>query len=307
MSRMLGLDPERTRATAALIDTQVVGLEMIQAQIMGAQALSMSPLGLMPGSLVIAPWSMSQASAAYTDIVLAKGSARELAMKLRAEAATQEFVSSAADASYETGIAWRVPDARDTPKVDFDDFVPGPFRLLEQIWREGVSFVNEWVGRFESWISFGLDAFRRWAPDAIRQFDEWWAARPGWVRGISRLGKIIPIVGTGIDLVDLAFLLKDGFVDGDWDIPGLIRVGGSLVIDAVSIVAGATGVGIPVLLALQGVGILWDLGWIYGEHVADIVEHPDEYGEFLQDNWWWYAPLMPLVGPIIVPFIDLGD
>lgn len=280
MSRRLGMAPDAVRTLAGSLQSQLASLDSVQVGIATAVATSLSPFSLIPGSLIFAPWSIAQAGAASLDIINAKASGYELVRKLLAEAAAQEFASMRADASYRTGWAPRTPDANRDQVIDLARLLEGPAKLLK-----GMADVLSDVA---SWAELAWLTVVNTAPKLVEKVASWRKSLPGWATKMAKIGRIIPILGTGVSAVDLGIAIYEG----DW-VQG-IRHGGSIVIDGLTAILVPTGVG---ALIGAGVGVLWDLGWDAGENIYKMSQNPDATRKYVQENPWIAVPFV--ISPLL--------
>lgn len=288
MSRRLGMAPDQVRSSAEAIHSQVTSLDIVQGQILAATALTANPFDLLPGDLVLAPWSIGQATAASSDILLAQASAHDLIQKLFREAEAQEYASSWSDDSYRTPWAPRTPDT--TPPT-FDDF-PSPWELLMELW-DGLQKVY-------SWGEAAIAVIAAWMPTAEKALKTWLERQPPWVKTTLKIGKLIPILGTGLDIVDLVFAYRDG------DVAGVVRSFGAIAIDALAVIALMSGAGAPVAAILALAGVLWDLSWDAGENMIEMMNNPIAAAQFFTENPWVAIPLV--ISPLITfAFMDVVE
>lgn len=273
--------PNEVRATAQVLHGHVASLTLVQGQIAAAAAVTASPLGLLPGDLILAPWSVGQASAASADILLAQASAIDLIHKLLHEAEAQDHASSGGDESYRSPWAPRTPDADPMP-FDADDF-PTPWEVLEGLWNG--------VEKVVAWTEAGYLAVMAWIPQAVDRVKEWLDRMPSWAKTLTRIGKLVPILGAGLNIVDFIIAIREG------DVLGIVRNLGAIIIDFVALGAALTGVGIPVAAVIAAVGVLWDLGWDAGLTIADIMQNPAAAAQLLNQNPWLTVPFV--LSPII--------
>lgn len=291
MASKLGMNPEVVRDHSAAIEAQLGLLDAAQQSLTTAMVVSNNPLEylLSPGSMIVAPWSISQLALAKAEVLLAQSSARELAGKLLAEATAQEWASGAQDASYETGIAWRTPDAKTIPELDLWDVIGGPLNFLKGV----ADDVSKLYGLGEA----AFLAASKWAAPLAEKFTKWWDELPPWATKLKKFGAKIPLLGSAVSGIDFAIALEDG------DVAGMVRHGGSLIIDGVTAVLAPTVVG---GLIGAGVGILWDVGWDVSENIPAIIEDPSIVTDYYGENPWMIAvhSVFPVTNIIWGPFVD---
>jgi hypothetical protein len=290
MATKLGMNAQLVRGVSGSVETQLGILDHAQASLAHAVIVSNHPISfaLSPGSFVIAPWSIFQISSANADIALAKASARELLAKLISEAQAQEWASDAQDASYETGYAWRTPDARDVPAVSPWDFIPNP-------WTIGRVYLDA-VGTVAGYVETALEWAMKYGPQAARDFSTWWDNLPPWASALKKIGRALPWVGTGVSTVDLAAELLSEDPD-PWQVT---RHSVSIGLDVASATATGTIVGAPAGLVLAGVGIVWDLAWDAAERGIEFGENLPQMMEYYEEVPWMAA--VHFIAPITLDF-----
>lgn len=266
----IGMNPDEVRALSGQIEGQLGVLDGAQLAVALAGAMSANPLQymLVPGSMILAPWSIDQTARASVEIINARASAQELVSKLLGEAGAQEWASSDIDALYFNPVAWKTPDASKVPA--FDPFDPnGPF-----------AWVADLVGNISDVWGWGeqvLGGIKIWGEKTWTEFTDWWDKTPPWAKGLAKFGKLLPWAGIAVTLFDLSQTWEAG------DVGGNIRNIVSLITDIVSFVPG------PVGWVSAGVGILWDLGWVIGEDVIYINENPLDMYNYYQEYPWMLA------------------
>lgn len=262
-----GMNPDTVRSLSGQISGQLGVLDGAQVAVALAGAMSANPLQymLVPGSMILSPWSIDQTTRASIEIINARASAQELVGKLLAEAGAQEWASSDLDALYFEPVAWRTPDASDVPA--FDPFDPNnPFIWIKNL----VNTVSDVWG----WGAQVLDGIKLWGEKTWKDITDWWKTTPPWAKGLAKFGKLLPWAGTAITLFDLSQSWEAG------DTWGNVRNIVSLVADGVSFVPG------PVGWVAAAVGIVWDAGWMIGEDIVYQVENPMAMTEYYMENPW---------------------
>lgn len=279
MAERKGMNTDQVRALSGSLETQLGIIDHVQTSLATALVISNNPVAyaLSPGSLVVAPWSIFQISSANADLGLAKASARELVTKLLQEAAAQGFASSAEDGSYQTGYAWRTPDARRVPELS-------PWDLLPNLYNMG-RFAASQIGTIAGTVEYTLELLVKYGGPAMREFSDWWQKLPPWASSLKKVGRALPWLGTAVSAVDLAAELMQPEPD-PWQIT---RHSVSIGLDVASEVATGTIVGAPAGLVLAGVGIVWDVAWDTGERMVEFVEHGPEMVAYYEQEPWMAA------------------
>lgn len=263
------MSPDQVRATANRLEAQVSSLETIKNGVQVAAAISASPFGLIPGSLIFAPWSLSNASQATTQILLAQASARELISKLGREAYAQEFASSRGDHSYKTGWAPRTPDTKKVNKLSKKDLAKNPLTLLsDEMFLGGAGTIASLYGLGEA----GADSLKKWGKDSWQKVKTWSNGLPPWAKSLKRIGKAVPYAGSILNAVELAQAIES---ENWWDIT---NYGGSAIIDIVGLVP-------PLALPAAIVGVVWDIGWGIGGNVTKMVQDPSTISRAATNPW----------------------
>ncbi len=270
MAERKGMNPAIVRSLSNTIEAQTEMLDRAQSSLARAAAVSQNPLAYMlnPGSLILAPMSIGLITSANTDLTLARASARELAQKLLAEAAAQEFTSNATDASYILGVAWRTPDARRVPEVSPWDFLGGVVSPLRNV-LDGVLAV-------EGYVDFALNTIKKYGPEVWKGIESWWNTLPSWTTKLKPIARALPWVGITVTAGDLI----SEFSKPEPDPWKLTRYIGSGVLDIVSFVPG------PIGWVAAGVGIVWDLGWDQGERLVNQYTHREELAAYYREAPW---------------------
>jgi hypothetical protein len=284
MADKLGMNPSIVRGASQTIEGQLELIEHAQGQLTLAVAMSQNPLSylLSPGALILAPFSISQMAMANAELILARGSARELVAKLLQEVEAQEFASGRQDSSYETGYAWRTPDSKSVPDLDPWDFIGGPVNVLKNL--------ADTVGTVAGYVDTGLEWLKKYGPDAMAKVTKFWDELPPWAKSLKKFGRALPWVGTAVSAVDLSVAWSKG------DAWGVTRSIISIGLDVASVAATGTIVGAPAGLVLAGVGIVFDLAADAGERYVNQITHAEEMGQYYIENPWMAA--VHVVAPI---------
>lgn len=291
MARQLGMDPASVTALSSAVESQLGMLDQAQGSLTQAMVVSNNPLSwaLEPGSLIVAPWSVSQLATANAEIAFARASARELIGKLMNEIDAQRWVSGAHDASYITGYAWRTADANRVPTVSPWEFLVGVPSTL----KFAAETVADAVGAAED----AYNTLAHYGAPVVKDLKNWWDTLPPWARVLTKVGRALPWVGTGISVADFA----SEYANDPRDVWQLARHGVSVGLDLASI---GTGVVTPPGLILAGAGIVWDLSWELGDQVTGMVENPERVAAYYEESPWMLAvhALAPITFIVGGPF-----
>lgn len=109
----------------------------------------------------------------------------------------------------------------------------------------------------------------------VEGYEKWRATWPGWIKGLAKVGKLIPIAGSVVSGADFAAAIHDG------DPVGIVRHGGSLLIDGITAALAPTGIGGVVG---SGVGLVWDLGWDASDAIGDVATHQKQFVKYYEDH-----------------------
>ena len=242
MSSRIGMNTGLAGNVVSSISGQSVGLEGIEQQVTAARLASLNPLSyaMNPGSLILAPWSITIAASAATDLANVRASLEYLVQKLSQEI-TQQQQTSGSLTSADPG--WF--SSQNGPTATAPDEI-GLFEREIQI-----------IGNAAD-IGGKILILR----DIIEATDKYLTLNPKLKIGIDIVlkgGKFIPWVGAGFSAIGLVTEWDSKNVWGNW------RNGIGLAFDVASIAA------IPLLVppltpagaVIEGVlvfgGIAWDV------------------------------------------------
>lgn len=247
MSGMLGMNVESARSDLATVQAWVGILEAAERQLSMARLLSGA--GLLPGTLVVAPFSTINLAQAQADIDNAGDAIGYLMARLREEIGQQEGVSGSLVPTDPGWFVIPISAQRPTSDANLGTVLLGDtftrYDLIQVPW----ALVAEWGTIFKN------------APEFAKEVAKW----SGWM---GKMTKLIPLVGAVTSSVETYVVWGENEEDGyTW---GNVRnaIGTGLAWAEVL----GTLIFPPAGAVIATVGVVWD--------VMDLVWD-------LGDEFWW--------------------
>jgi len=278
----VGLNADLVASLQGSVDSQLSILDAAQNTVQSAGFVAANPLSIVisPGSRILSPTSVPQILLASAEISAARGSAAELLRKLGSEIVAQQFASSAEGISYSTGFGSPTQDNdRVSPTVDESDPF-NPLNFLKDV-AENISTVFGWGDYVYSALEAGI-------PEKMTQFTEWWDTLPPWAKGLRKVARALPFLGTALSLNDFVTAWVEEDTRGKW------QHGGSLAFDVIGYIPNPY-----VALGSAVAGYLWDTSFERYSDLEYTQKHPEKVFSHYQKEPW--TLVVNVVVPITIP------
>jgi len=242
MTTRIGMNTTVASGVVSSISGQAMGLEGIEQEVTAARLTSMNPLAyaLSPGSLILAPFSITIAASAAADLANVRASLSYLVQTLSQEISQQQATSNSLSSADPGWFPSRVGPSGTAP----DDI--GIFeRELEII----NTIAN--AGNLILLARDGIEAAKTWLKLHPKIMDV--------AEIVLKGGKFIPIAGVLFSAISLAVEWDSENVWGNWRNGIGLALDGASVVAAVMLVPPLTPVGAVLSGVLLGVGIAWDI------------------------------------------------